>query len=146
MAVTAEREAEVRRERGLDLVYVNPSAVYGPSPVHVGLNSFFLQLLTGKMPMVPPGGMSVVYVDGCTQAHVAAAERGVSGERYLVAFTSGERLAAHHPVAPFGMQRFDHPDDRTADVGNAVAFLAGENSGYITGTNLAVNGGLHMYA
>lgn len=81
----AEREAEARRERGLDLVYVNPSAVYGPSPVHVGLNSFFLQLLTGKMPMVPPGGMSVVYVDGCTQAHVAAAERGVAGERYLVA-------------------------------------------------------------
>ena len=37
------------------------------------------------MPMVPPGGMSVLYVNGCTAAHVAAAERGVSGERYLVA-------------------------------------------------------------
>ena len=81
----AEVEAEARRERGLDLVYVNPAAVYGPSPVHVGLNSFFLQMVTGKMPMVPPGGMSVLYVDGCTQAHVGAAERGVSGERYLVA-------------------------------------------------------------
>jgi nucleoside-diphosphate-sugar epimerase len=81
----AEREAEARRARGLDLVYVNPAAVYGPSPVHIGLNSFFLQLTRGKMPMVPPGGMSVVYVDGCTAAHIAAAERGVSGERYLVA-------------------------------------------------------------
>ena len=81
----AEHEAEVRRARGLDLVYVNPAAVYGPSPVHVGLNSFFLQLARGKMPMVPPGGMSVVYVDGCAAAHIAAAERAVSGERYLVA-------------------------------------------------------------
>jgi dihydroflavonol-4-reductase len=81
----AEQEAEQRRARGLDLVYVNPGAVYGPSPSHVGLNSFFLQLVGGKMPMVPPGGMSVLYVDGCTAAHLAAAERGVSGDRYLVA-------------------------------------------------------------
>jgi len=81
----AELEAEERRARGLDLVYVNPGAVYGPSPVHIGLNSFFLQLLGGKMPLVPPGGMSVLYVAGCTAAHLAAAERGTSGERYLVA-------------------------------------------------------------
>jgi acetoacetyl-CoA reductase len=32
------------------------------------------------------------------------------------------------------------------EVADAVAFLASENSAYITGTNLAVNGGLHMYA
>lgn len=80
----AEREAEAFRQRGLDLVYVNPSAVYGPSPVHVGLNSFFIQVLNRKAPMLPPGGMSIVYVDGVTDAHLAAAERGVSGERYLV--------------------------------------------------------------
>ena len=29
---------------------------------------------------------------------------------------------------------------------DAVAVLASENAAYITGTNLAVNGGLHMYA
>jgi nucleoside-diphosphate-sugar epimerase len=83
----AEREAEAVRARGLDVVYVNPSAVYGPSPVHVGTNSFFLQLLNGKMPLVPPGGMSVVYVDGLAAAHLAAAERGAPGERYLVSDT-----------------------------------------------------------
>ncbi len=32
------------------------------------------------------------------------------------------------------------------EIADAVAFLASENSAYITGTNLAVNGGLHMYA
>jgi acetoacetyl-CoA reductase len=34
----------------------------------------------------------------------------------------------------------------TDEIADAVAFLVADNSGYITGTNLAVNGGLHMYA
>ncbi|NOK11981.1 SDR family NAD(P)-dependent oxidoreductase [Corallococcus exercitus] len=80
----AERAVEAIRQQGLDVVFVNPAAVYGPSPVHVGLNSFFIQLLNKKAPLLPPGGMSVVYVDGCTDVHLAAAERGVNGERYLV--------------------------------------------------------------
>ena len=80
----AERAVEAIRQQGLDVVYVNPSAVYGPSPVHVGLNSFFIQLLNKKAPLLPPGGMSVVHVDGLTDAQLAAAERGVNGERYLV--------------------------------------------------------------
>ncbi len=32
------------------------------------------------------------------------------------------------------------------EVAEAVAFLTSEKAGYITGTNLSVNGGLHMYA
>ena len=32
------------------------------------------------------------------------------------------------------------------EVADAVAFLASDNASYITGTNLSVNGGLHMYA
>ncbi|MFL5356459.1 SDR family NAD(P)-dependent oxidoreductase [Archangium sp.] len=81
----AEREAEAIRQQGLDVVYVNPAAVYGPSPVHVGLNSIFLQVLNREAPALPPGGVSVAYVDGVTDVHLAAAERGASGERFLVA-------------------------------------------------------------
>jgi nucleoside-diphosphate-sugar epimerase len=81
----AEREAEAVRAEGLDVVFVNPGAVYGPSPVHVGLNSFFIRLLNRQLPALPPGGMSVAYVDSVTDIHLAAAERGGSGERYLVA-------------------------------------------------------------
>ena len=80
----AEREVEAIRAKGLDVVYTNPAAVYGPSPVHVALNSFFIQLLNGKLPLLPPGGMSVAYVDGVVDAHITAAERGRSGERYLI--------------------------------------------------------------
>jgi nucleoside-diphosphate-sugar epimerase len=91
----AEREVEAVRAKGLDVVYVNPAGVYGPSPVHVGLNSMFLRLMRGQMPMVPPGGLSVAYVDGVADAHLAAAKRGVSGERYLVAdaHVSNRKLA-----------------------------------------------------
>jgi acetoacetyl-CoA reductase len=35
---------------------------------------------------------------------------------------------------------------RPEEIADAVAFLASENAAYITGTNLSVNGGLHMYA
>ncbi|NRA84140.1 MAG: acetoacetyl-CoA reductase [Gammaproteobacteria bacterium] len=31
------------------------------------------------------------------------------------------------------------------EIGSAVSYLTGENSGYITGSNLAINGGQHMY-
>ena len=81
----AEREAEAIAGEGLDVVYVNPSGVYGPSPVVTALNGFFARLLARKVPLLPPGGMSVVYVDGVASAHVAAAERGKTGERYLLA-------------------------------------------------------------
>jgi acetoacetyl-CoA reductase len=35
---------------------------------------------------------------------------------------------------------------RPEEVADAVGFLVSDNAGYITGTNLSVNGGLHMYA
>jgi len=91
----ADAAAERVREKGLFVVHLNPSAVYGPSPVHVALNSFFVRLLNKQVPMLPPGGMSVVYVDGVADAHIAAAERGASGERYLLAdtFVTNEELA-----------------------------------------------------
>lgn len=81
----AERETEAYRARGLDVVYLNPGAVYGPSHVHIGVNSFFIQFLNGKMPLVPPGGMSLAYVHGVAEAHVVAAERAANGERFLIA-------------------------------------------------------------
>ena len=83
----AEREAEAIAQKGLDVVYVNPGAVYGPSPVVTALNVFIVKLLKGQVPVLPPGGMPVAFVDGVAAAHVAAAERGRSGERYLVADT-----------------------------------------------------------
>jgi NAD(P)-dependent dehydrogenase (short-subunit alcohol dehydrogenase family) len=31
------------------------------------------------------------------------------------------------------------------DIANAVAYLASDEASYVTGTNLSVNGGVHLY-
>ncbi len=81
----AEQEADRVRSEGLDVVFLNPCSVYGPSPIKTGMNEFFERLLAGKAPMVPPGGASIAYIDAVADAHVAAMDRGRSGERYLLA-------------------------------------------------------------
>lgn len=85
--VAAELEAEAARAEGLQVVFVNPSAVYGPSPSRAAINGAMLELAHGKVPMLPPGGMSLVFAPGLAKAHVRAAEVGVDGERYLVSDT-----------------------------------------------------------
>ncbi len=125
----ADREAERVREKGLDLVHVNPGAVYGPSPVHVGLNDFFSKVLNREAPLLPPGGVSVAYVDAVADAHIAAAERGRSGERYLLA-------AEHVSMARLAEVILEHAAERQdarrrppplAPVWLVRAFLRGEN-------------------
>ena len=113
----AECEAMRFLSEGLDVVMVNPSVVYGPSPVHVGINSFFIQLLNGQAPFLPPGGISVVTADGVAEAHLAAADKGRPGERYLVSdeFVTTRALAREicaagglarvPPVAPVWLMR-----------------------------------------
>ena len=81
----AEREAEAIARRGLEVVYINPSAVYGPSPHPTTTNAFIQRLLRRQVPALPPGGLSIAFREGVIQAHLAAAERGRAGERYLIA-------------------------------------------------------------
>lgn len=47
-----------------------------------------------------------------------------------------EKIAATIPVGRFA---------KPSEIAWAVCFLASERSGFITGSNLAINGGLHMY-
>jgi dihydroflavonol-4-reductase len=83
--VAAEQEVEAVRSSGFDVVVLNPAATYGPAPVVTGLNAAIVKQVKGKVPLLPPGGTSVVYIDGLAEAHVLAAEKGRSGERYVVA-------------------------------------------------------------
>ncbi|GAB4392849.1 MAG: acetoacetyl-CoA reductase [Gammaproteobacteria bacterium] len=47
-----------------------------------------------------------------------------------------EKLIAQIPVGRLGQPE---------EVARVIAFLAADQSGYITGTNFAINGGIHMY-
>jgi dihydroflavonol-4-reductase len=70
----------------LEVVIVNPASVYGPGPLQqTGLDGAFRDAIRKRLPAVPPGGMTLAYVDDVAEGHLAAFERGRSGERYILA-------------------------------------------------------------
>lgn len=80
-------EAEVFRaiRRGLDCVILNPTVIIGPGDLNQISSSVVIEAARGHVPpTLPPGGLTVIDVRDVAAAHVAAAERGRTGERYLL--------------------------------------------------------------
>jgi nucleoside-diphosphate-sugar epimerase len=84
-----ERVLAAAGETGIELVIVNPAAVYGPGPT--GSASFerelFAPVVKGsrlQTPALPPGGCGVVFTSGVGRGQLLAAERGRPGERYIL--------------------------------------------------------------
>jgi dihydroflavonol-4-reductase len=84
-----EAAFNVARE-GLPLVIVNPSFVLGPGGGEGSTGRIVRRFLDGKMKLYVEGGISPVDVADVAQGHLAAAERGRLGERYLL---SGENVS-----------------------------------------------------
>eukprot|EP01062_Namystynia_karyoxenos_P060875 TRINITY_DN5265_c0_g1_i1.p1 TRINITY_DN5265_c0_g1~~TRINITY_DN5265_c0_g1_i1.p1 ORF type:complete len:443 (+),score=117.07 TRINITY_DN5265_c0_g1_i1:80-1330(+) len=80
----ADRVCNEFAEKGLDIVHMNPAAVYGPNPVMTGTNVLISRIIHGEVPLLLPGGLPLVWVDGVAAAHLAAVDKGRSGERYLL--------------------------------------------------------------
>jgi nucleoside-diphosphate-sugar epimerase len=82
----AEELVVAEASKGIEVVIVNPSSVYGAGPWQgTGLDRAIRDAIRRRLPGVPPGGMTFVYVDDVAQGHLAAFERGKPGERYLLA-------------------------------------------------------------
>jgi dihydroflavonol-4-reductase len=82
---------------GIEVVIVNPAAVYGPGPwAGAGIDRVIRDAIRGRLPAVPPGGMSLAYVDDVAAGHLAAFERGIPGERYILAdgYASNREICA----------------------------------------------------
>jgi len=75
--------------RGLDAVIVNPAAVMGPRDVHWIGGSLLWEVRRGTAWFAPPGGTCWAAATDVGRGHVLAAERGRSGERYIL---GGENL------------------------------------------------------
>ena len=116
----------------MELVIVNPSAVYGPGPGSVSLEKqVFEPVARGIMPALTPGGMGVVHARGVAAGQLLAADRGRDGERYILSdrHVTLKELArtvvrvAHRgrvpPVLPVPVARV------TAAVGDAIAKRTG---------------------
>ena len=82
----AERLVLAEAANGVEVVICNPAAVFGPGPwAAAGLDSVFRDVLRGRLPAVPPGGMTLVYAADVAAGHLAAFDRGRPGERYILA-------------------------------------------------------------
>jgi len=87
-------EIEVRRaiDAGLAAVIVNPTIIIGPRDVNKLGGSLIFEALKGRLRFSPPGGANFVAVEDVVAGHLAAAERGEVGERYILA---GQNLYYH---------------------------------------------------
>jgi dihydroflavonol-4-reductase len=81
----AEREALNAVKRGVPVVIVNPTAPVGegdlkPTPT----GAMIVNFLRGKMFAVVDTGLNLIDVRDCAAGHLAAAEKGRVGERYIL--------------------------------------------------------------
>lgn len=84
--LTAERLRELSTRTGLDVVQVLPGWMFGPgdaAPTSSG--RIVLDFLAGTLPGIPPGGMNAADVRDVAHATIRVAERGRSGDKYLLA-------------------------------------------------------------
>ncbi len=79
-------ESEVLRATslGLDVIVVNPTAVFGPGDVHLALGRVLLWIARGWGIAWLPVEVNIVDVRDVARAQVRAAEVGRSGQRYIL--------------------------------------------------------------
>lgn len=70
--------------KGLNVVTLNPSNVYGPGDVSKPLGRSIITLLNASLPAAWDAVFPIVYIDDVARAHLLAAEHGKPGERYLL--------------------------------------------------------------
>jgi dihydroflavonol-4-reductase len=70
--------------KGLDIVFLNPSNVFGPRDTKP-LGRSILQLLNGDLPSAWDANFAIVYVVDVARAHILAAKKAKSGERFILA-------------------------------------------------------------
>ena len=78
-----------RRRRGLPVVIVNPTAVFGPWDVKPTTGEILLNVAQGRFPVWLDLETNIVDARDVGTGHVLAAERGRVGQRYLL---GGENL------------------------------------------------------
>jgi dihydroflavonol-4-reductase len=69
---------------GLPARFIHPAAVFGPSPTRTpGLNDVVAKLAANRLPVLPPGGVPIVFAPDVARGHIAAAATQV-GSRYIL--------------------------------------------------------------
>jgi dihydroflavonol-4-reductase len=110
--ILAERVVAEYVDRGLDAVIVNPTVVFGPKDLNVISGSLIIAVCRHQLPAIPPGGGNYVDVADVVAGHIAAAERGQTGERYILSahnLTQEEAITIISQIAGVSPPRFQLP-------------------------------------
>jgi len=83
-----EKEALAMAGPDLEVVVVNPTSAYGPGRTK-GSGKVFLDFLRGRLPGIFGSVINLLFIEDMVKGHLLAAEKGRSGERYILA---GENL------------------------------------------------------
>lgn len=81
---TAEETALAFVRKGLDIVAANPSTFFGAGDIKASNGELFRQISSGKLASAPPGGNGVIAITDCVSGIIKTAEKGKTGERYVL--------------------------------------------------------------
>jgi dihydroflavonol-4-reductase len=87
--IAGERHALEAARAGRDVVIVNPAFIIGPGDDRSGTTWPIREYVRGRLPFVVEGGLCLVDVRDVASGLVAAAERGITGERYVLGNREG---------------------------------------------------------
>ena len=93
----AEEEIQKAVENGLDAVILNPANIVGPYD-SANWGRLFRLVAEDKVPGIPPGEAPFCHVAEVAKAHLAAWDRGRTGENYILAGTQATYLQAFQVV------------------------------------------------
>ena len=114
---------------GMDVVTVNPTTPVGEQDVKpTPTGRIVLDFLKRKFPAYVETGLNLVDVKECARGHIAAFERGRSGERYIL---GGENLTLKQTLDKLG--EITGLPSPTVKLPYVVAFAAGVVDEAITG-------------
>jgi dihydroflavonol-4-reductase len=92
LSKSAYYESKIAMERlflgachdGLPGIVLNPTAVFGPGDVHLTMSELLIAVAKGWVLGWIPGEINIVDVRDVAHAHIAAAQKGQIGERYIL--------------------------------------------------------------
>ncbi len=85
----AEELVRERVKNGQDITMVNPTGIIGKRDINWISGSILREAVHHRIPVLAQGGVNFVAVQDVVAGHIAAAEKGKAGERYIL---GGENL------------------------------------------------------
>ena len=80
----SELEALEIARLGLEVVIVNPSVVLGPGDINQISGSLVVESARGLAFVYTGGGVNMIHIDDVAAGHLAALQRGQSGQQYIL--------------------------------------------------------------